>query len=292
MRNLFYRTLIFLSGKLGPWVFKVFAWFVATGYFVLFPARVSVSVRFYRALLPHKSVFHHLWCAWHQFHNFTDVFFDRFMLQAYDDIRYTSEGLGGLQQQLAQKRGAILLMSHVGNWEVAAHLLRRKYPGLNLLLYMGVKDKEQIEGLQKESLTRSGIRIIGVDARGGSPFDIVDGIHFIQSGGLVSLTGDMVWREDQRSVAVEFLGHEARLPEAPYLIALLSGAPLWVFFAFRTGPKQYHFSLSGPIRVTAASRGERPGAIRRAAQQYADMLAGTLRRHPLQWYHFKPFLDR
>ena len=292
MRNYFYRFLSYLSKKTWPWVFVVFARIVSAGYFFLLPLRVSNGVGFYRVLYPQANWFYHVWCVWCQFQNFTDVFFDRFMLQEFGDIHYTSRGIEGLREALEEKRGAVLLMSHMGNWEMAAHLLRRKYPEMQLLLYMGIKDKEQIEGLQKESLAKSGIRIIAVDTSGGSPLDIVDGIQFVRSGGVVSMAGDIIWRKDQRSIAVNFLGHDVRLPEAPHLFALLSGAPIFVFFAFRTGEKQYHITLSEPLRVEAASRSERPDAIRASAQRYADMLEETVRRHPLQWYHFKPFLKR
>jgi predicted LPLAT superfamily acyltransferase len=118
----------------------------------------------------------------------------------------------------------------------------------------------------------------------------VEGIKFIESGGVVSLTGDLVWKKGQRTIPVQFLGHDVLLPEAPYLFALLSGAPLFIFFAFRIGKNKYRFSMSKPIYLAAASRDERAGAIRRSAQQYADILETTLRSYPLQWYHFRPFL--
>lgn len=291
MRIILYKIIIRLSRSLGLWVFAVFAWFVATGYYLFFPFRVRNSVRFYRMLFPDRNGLYHLWCAWRQFHNFTDVFFDRFLLTEHDDITATSEGLEHLAAACRRKEGGILLMSHMGNWEVAAHILKRKKQDLRLLLYMGVKYKEQLEGIQKKSLSQSGITIIAVNEQGGSPLDIIEGIKFIESGGIVSLTGDLIWKQDQRTVPVKLLGHEARLPEAPYLLALLSGAPIFIFFAFRTGKRQYHFTMSKPIYIRVSSRRERTAAIQHAAQQYADILEETLRRHPLQWYHFEPFLD-
>ena len=63
----------------------------------------------------------------------------RQLFQEFDDIAYTSEGLEHLEQALQKKSGGILLMSHMGNWEIAAHLLKREQQGLRLLLYMGVK---------------------------------------------------------------------------------------------------------------------------------------------------------
>ena len=290
MRKLFYRSLTFLSQKWGRWIFIVFAWFVATGYFLLFPRRVGNSVQIYQALYPERSRLFHLWCAWRQFHNFTDVFLDRFLLEKSGEITYTSKGLEHLQKAMDSGQGGILLMSHMGNWEVAAHLLKRKLTNLKLLLYMGSKQKEQIEQIQKENLAQSGIRIIATGEDGGSPLDLMEGLRFIDSGGLVSLTGDLVWKKDQRTTPVSFLGHEILLPEAPHLIALLSGAPLFIFFAFRAAKNKYHFTLSEPISLVYASRAERAGVIQQSAQKYADILEATLRKHPLQWYHFRPFL--
>jgi len=290
MRKFLYRSIIFISRKFGLWVFVVYAWIVATGFFLLFPLRVGTSVRLYRALYPDRNRLFHLWCAWRQFHNFTDVFLDRLLLQEPDELTFTSEGCEHLEKSIDDGKGGILLMSHMGNWDVAAHLLKRKVNRIRLLLYMGVKQKEQIEQIQKESLSRSGIQIIAVEQDGGSPMDILEGIKFIESGGVVSLTGDLLWNKDQRTVPVKFLGREILLPEAPHLFALLSGTPLFIFFAFRIGKNKYQFSMSQPIYLAAASRDERAGAIRRSAQQYADILEATLRSYPLQWYHFRPFL--
>ena len=140
-------------------------------------------------------------------------------------------------------------MSHLGNWEMAAMLLKQQKENLPLLLYMGVKEKEGVERMQKDNLRNSGVTIIGADQNDNSPFSAVEGIRFLQAGGLVSMAGDIVWRSDQRKVRVTFLGHDAYLPEAPFIFALVSGAPLFVFFAFRSSKNSYHFTLSDPIPI-------------------------------------------
>ncbi len=293
MKDVFYKLLIALSKRMGLWVFQVMAWFVATGYFILFPGRVAVSVHFYRSLFPAKGRVYCLWCAWRQFHNFTYVYIDRFLLLDEKDIAVTQEGWEFLEDAVNRNEGGIILMSHVGNWEIAAHMLRiqgRNNPRMKLLLYLGQKHKDQIEHTQKESLVASGVKIIVVEENGGAPTDIVEGINFLKAGGLVSLTGDRLWRKDQRSVPVRFLGHEAYLPETPFVFALLSGTPLFIFFAFRTGRKTYRFKTLPPLYVRAADRSERQEAINKAAQFYADRLEEEVRRHPFEWFHFEPFL--
>jgi lauroyl/myristoyl acyltransferase len=288
MKVFFYKSLMALSRRTGIWIFVFFSWFIATGYFLFFPTRVAVSVRFYRALFPDKGWYYHLWCTWRQYHHFTYVFLDRFLLRDEQEITHISEGFDLLVEAVKKGKGAIVLMSHMGNWEVAAS--RMKLKGMKVMLYVGKKYKEDIERMHKDTLKREGVRIIAADQEGGSPFDIVEGIQFLREGGVVSMTGDRIWSADQRAVAVRFLGREAFLPEGPHLFALLSGAPILVFFVFRLGHKKYQTLMLPPRYVTASSRADRQEAIRESAQWYANLLEDMVRRHPCEWYHFESFL--
>jgi predicted LPLAT superfamily acyltransferase len=292
MSETFYRITTTISRKTGTWFFRISAWFVATGYFLFCPSQVAVSIRFYKALFPAKSPGYAVWCAWRQYHHFTTVFLDRFLLQDDGELTYTSQGWAYLEKAIDDQTGGIILMSHLGNWEVAARLLKQKRPDIPLLLYMGIRDREQIERIQKESLSQSGIRIIAADPAGGSPFDIIEGIQFLKAGGLVSITGDVVWQANQRTVPATFLGHEIFLPEAPHVLALMSGSPIFILITVRTGDRQYAFSITEPYYVRAKSRSQRPSAIRASVQNYAVRLAQMLEQHPLEWYHFRPFLGR
>ncbi len=286
MKGLWYQVLHTSGRLLGSPLFILVARIIAFTYFCC-PGRRRESLRLYNALYPQRSRLYHLWCVFNQFQSFTTIHVDRFLTSRGRVPRLTSEG----EELLARSpSGAILLMSHLGNWEMAAQMLKQRKKDVEMLLYMGVKEKEGVEALQKEQLRQAGIRIIGVRQEGGSPFAAIEGIRCLQNGGLVSMTGDILWQKGQRRVKVDFLGHEVRLPEAPYVFALVSGAPLFAFFAFRTGTNSYHCSLQGPITVRPGSRTDREAAIAGAAGQYAVLLEQALRDHPCQWYHFEPFL--
>jgi predicted LPLAT superfamily acyltransferase len=291
MKAFFYNALTAGTKACGPWFFTFVAGGVAAGYFLFSRRRRAVGVRFYAALFPHRSRFYHHYCTWKQFRNFTDVFMDRFIQSEIGDLSYTIDGKDAVTALLARKAGGILLMSHMGNWEVAAHLLRKAMPGLRLMLYMGIRHKEEIEKIQKQSVRERGVKVLGVDEGGGSPFDIVEAIGFLRSGGFVSMAGDRIWRDDQRTVSGVFLGNRVRLPEAPFVLALVSGAPLIAFFAFRTGNGQYEVTAMPPFSVTAVTRDQRLGAIGQAAQCYLDHMAAALAQYPFQWYHFDGFLE-
>jgi predicted LPLAT superfamily acyltransferase len=250
---------------------------------------VAVSRDFYRSLFPERSKVFHWWCSFRQFQNFTSIFLDRFLFQIGKNLTFTFSGRQYAVEALRRGEGGIILMSHIGNWEIAAHQLRQGLPDMRLMLIMGRRAKEEIERLQKEDLMARGVRIVAVDEGGGSPFDLVEAVTFLKGGGFVSMTGDMQWHPHQRAIEVVFLGRRAWLPEAPHALALVSGVPLYIFFSTATDAG-YHFNLSAPIYVRAADRRDRPEAVQRSAQAYADAMVNHLRTAPWEWYHFEPFL--
>ena len=289
MKKLTYKMALFLSHRLGIWFFRTFSWFIATGYFLFFPVRVAESRKFYRALFPGRGFAYHVYCAWKQFHSFTDVYLHRFIPWAADEAEFARKGWEYLEEAVKSKTGAGVVMSHIGNWELAAQKLNEK--GLPIMLYLGARHKEQVEGIQKEKLAKSGIRIVATDEKEKSPFALLEGIHFLREGGIVSMTGDRLWGE-QSFVTVNFLGHEVRLPDTPHLFALMSGAPLMTFFVYQKIPGQYHVVVSPGRKVTAAARPDRKKSVQESAQTYADDLARFASEHPFEWHHFEPFLGR
>jgi lauroyl/myristoyl acyltransferase len=289
MKKLSYKILLYLTRRLGLWFYRIFSWFIATGYFFLFPMRVAASLKFYRALFPARNFFYHFYCAWKQYHKFTDVYIHRFIHMDEEDIEYVKEGWEYLEEAVAKKTGAILLMSHIGNWELAAQTLNKK--GLPIMLYLGAKHKEQIEHIQKQILAKNGVRVVVTTEDEKSPFALIDGINFLREGGIVSMTGDLLWGE-QSYVTVDFLGYEVHLPDTPHLFALMSGAPLMTFFVYQEAIGKYRIKVSPARMVVAASRADRKKAVQESAQAYAADLAQFAREHPFEWHHFEPFLGK
>jgi predicted LPLAT superfamily acyltransferase len=289
LKTRFLTLLARLSAVFGDGLFALVARGIAAGFYLFAPGRRRASVAFYRTLFPHRGALHAHHCAWRQFANFTDLFADHYLAVegGQRPLAYTADGRQHFLEAHAAGTGCVLLMSHMGNWQAAAHMLNQEMPQIPLMLYMGQVQKQQLEMRQKAALAAAGVRIVAVDEAGGSPFDIVEGVRFLRAGGIVSLTGDRVWRQDQRTVEATFLKRRIRLPQAPYLLALMGGAPLIFFFAFRTGRGRYHISASPPCHLRPATRRHRAAVIQAAAQRYAEALEAAVRTHPLQWYHFE-----
>ncbi len=78
--NMFYRSWLFLARVFGPWIFDLIAKGIAAGYFFFAPRRVTVSVRFYRALFPAACRGPILSGApGNSIQNFTSVYLDRYL---------------------------------------------------------------------------------------------------------------------------------------------------------------------------------------------------------------------
>jgi lauroyl/myristoyl acyltransferase len=289
MKKFSHKIAVYFSQHLGVWFFRTFSWFIATGYFFLFPVRVAHSLKFYRALFPKRNCMYHLYCAWKQYHNFTNVYIHRFIHFKGEEIEFTKEGWQYLDEAVEKKTGAIVVMSHIGNWELAAQMLNRK--GMPIMLYLGAKHKEQVERMHKEALVKKGIKIVTTSEKEKSPFALLEGINFLREGGIVSMTGDRLWGE-QSYVVVDFLGYEIKLPDTPHLFALMSGAPLMTFFVYEKALGKYHIAVSRGRRVTALSRADRKRVVMESAQGYADELIRFVRRHPFEWHHFEPFFRK
>ncbi|MBS0013653.1 MAG: lysophospholipid acyltransferase family protein [Desulfobacterales bacterium] len=288
MIRLFYQILVYCSEKYGLWIFYAAVRTIAAGYFLFFPPRVAVSVRFYRTLFPTKPAWYHIWCAWRQFHSFTHLYVDRYLLAHKDRITYSTSGLEHIQARIREGAGGILLMSHFGNWEVAARMLKDQ--GVPLLLVMGEKQNEQIEGTQKQSLRKSGVRVIAGQNRRSSPMEIIEAMAYLRKGWILSMAGDRFRDESQAYVETTFFHQPVRLPRAPFALAAATKTPILVFFAIRTGAHHYHFEIHPPICPAAKKGPERDRQIADAARQYTRLLEQAVLAHPCQWHHFEPFI--
>lgn len=277
------------SRALGPWLLKTVAYGITAGYFLFRPRRVGASMELYRGVFPGKRTWFYLWCAWRQFADFTATFCDRFALETGQEIIAVQEGWDHLEERIRAGKGGILIVAHMGSLEIAARLFQKK--GLKMMLFAGERDPRQVARRQVDDMAAAGVRVQVSSQVNAAPFSGLDALQFLGEGGFVAVAGDLSWTDSRRRVRARLFGRDALLPGAPHHLALLTGEPVFTFFPIRTGPGSYCYRISGPRTVTAASRSERPEAVRRSVQAYAEELESTVRDHPWQWHIFEPILE-
>ncbi|MDR1360221.1 MAG: lysophospholipid acyltransferase family protein [Deltaproteobacteria bacterium] len=201
------------------------------------------------------------------------------------DIRMAREGVELIRALHAEGRGLILLASHVGCWHISMSAL----PDLlsvpaSVVIFRasGDYDRHYFEHQGQKPPFEL------IDIAGG-PKTAIAMIQRLQSGGLLCLMGDRPLGAT-RVCRVPFLGGEIQAPYTAYHLASVSGAPIVVFFAYRTGPGKGCHRLGGVIRVPQGL-GKLPEAYAPYAAIYAQMLEQSVAEAPYQFFNFYNMWD-
>jgi len=177
--------------------------------------------------------------------------------------------------------GFILMVSHVGCWQVAMSALNLLEKPVNLLMHLdqGDVDKHYYEH-------RQGSR---------RPFNIIDPQGFL-GGGIEMLTalkndeilcvmGDRVFGNDTTSVAVDFLGKKAPFPASAYKMASLAQKPVVFFYSYKTGPASYEIKIADILRIPPKTGRSRNGFIP-YVEAFSASLEAFVEEHPFQFFNF------
>jgi KDO2-lipid IV(A) lauroyltransferase len=183
-----------------------------------------------------------------------------------------------LKAALAANKGLILATGHIGPWDSAARLLARNFSA-DVVVVMLAEPDERARQLQDSVRERTGVRVLHV---GEHPLDSLPLLRHVRSGGVLAIQLDR-GAPGGRSLDVEMFGGPEQLPEGPFRLAALSGAPILPIFAHRAGYYRYEFSVEAPILVPRAASAPELGMAAAAA---ARCIESFILRHPTEWFHF------
>jgi KDO2-lipid IV(A) lauroyltransferase len=188
------------------------------------------------------------------------------------------QGEAHLRCALDAGRGVILVTGHIGPWDSAARLLAKDFSA-DVLVVMLAEPDEQARRVHDAVRERSGVRVIHV---GAHPLDALPLLRHVRAGGVLAIQLDR-GAPGGRFLDVELFGTATRMPEGPFRLAALSGAPIVPIFAHRLGYFRYEFSVDAAIRV---SRHATADELQVAASSAAQAMQSFISRHPTEWFHF------
>lgn len=186
----------------------------------------------------------------------------------------------------ARKQGCVMVMSHLGNFEICRGLSAR-HPGMRLTVLMHTKNAQKFNRLMQENASASQVDVIQVTEI--TPATAMLLSERIEQGGFVAIAGDRVpVNNPENSLQVNFLGAPAALPLGPFALASILRAPLVSLFCLReeSGFGVYFKQLADAQPVP---RRARQAWFQQLAQAYAQELEYHCRRQPLQWFNFYDF---
>jgi lauroyl/myristoyl acyltransferase len=188
------------------------------------------------------------------------------------------QGALHLRSALEVGRGVILVTAHIGPWDCAARLLGKDFSA-EVMVVMLAEPNEAARKVHDAVRERSGVRVMHV---GEHPLDALPLLRHLKGGGVVAVQLDRA-APAGRVLDVELFGGPETMPEGPFRLAALSGAPIVPIFAHRLGYFRYEFSIEEPIWV---SRQATPAELQSAAAIAAKAMQSFISRHPTEWFHF------
>jgi len=172
--------------------------------------------------------------------------------------------------------GAVVALPHAGNWDAGGAMVAAS--GLPLTT---VAERLKPEGLFRrfvEFRETLGMKIIPLTG-GAPPMDEL--IAAVREAHIVPLLADRDL--SRRGVEVDFFGGRTKMPAGPALLALRTGAPLFVVSMWYE-PDVPNGRLVGPLPVPDPSTGPLDTRVRLLTQRVADELARGIAANPQDWH--------
>ena len=176
-----------------------------------------------------------------------------------------------LDAALERGRGAVVGLTHSGNWDVVGAWAVQRYGG-----FATVAERLRPEALfqrfvdYRESL---GFEILPMT--GGDP-PVRGLLRTLHAGRIVCLVADRDL--SHRGVPVDFFGHRSAMPPGPAALAAATGAPLLPLGCWFTEDGGWGFRIHPPIDVSARSE------VPAATQAMADAFAAEIAERPQDWH--------
>lgn len=275
-------VFVFLLKHIGLKAAYGFLLFVAP-YFVLFSPKARKPMYFYFHRIlgfnPLKSFFY----LFKNNYVFGQVLIDKVALMAGLNSRFTFEFEGEeFLHQMAADKGGFIVGSHMGNWEIAGHLLKRIKTKVHIVMLES--EHEKIKTMLDEVMTQKSMHIIPIKEDLSHLFAIREAM---EKNELIAIHGDR-FLPGSKTVTMNLMGHEADFPAGPFSLAIKYNKPMTFISAIRKPKFHYHFFASSP-KTYPSQRVSFDRSLTSALTDYTLFLTQTIRQHPEQWFNYYYF---
>lgn len=234
-----------------------------------------------------KQYLSHLQCpqysSFKHFLSFGESVLDKFAVWNNDlsikDIDCPNAAL--IYDQVAQKKGGVILTAHLGNIEIA-RALSQCDPNIKINALVFNQHAQRINALLAKTNARFAFNIIQLDKP-----NIALAMQLkekVDAGEFIVIVGDRTsTTQPDRTIPSEFLGHTVHFPQGPFVLASVLQCP--VYFMLCVKEKDQRFKIIFEPFTQTPSR----PLLTEYTQKYAQLLEKYCKQYPLQWFNFFNF---
>jgi predicted LPLAT superfamily acyltransferase len=279
-----YSFFVFVLTKLGLMP-TYLVLYIASFYFFLLPNQAWNSIySFNRKRLGFSRV-KSVIGVYQNFYKFGQTLVDRVAVMAgYGKFTFTFDGEENLIKMVENGTGGMLVSAHLGNWEIAGHLLFRVKSKINIVMFEG--EHENVKNYLDKIKGEKNVQIIAVKDDMSHLYAINDAFERKE---LVCMHGDR-FLDGARVVEVPFMGDKACFPSGPFLIAAKYGVPVSFVFAMKETNSHYYLSATIP-HIFHFDRNKETQEIQliSALSGFVDLIEKKVKTYPYQWFNYYNF---
>jgi predicted LPLAT superfamily acyltransferase len=279
-----------LGYKIFVWTLKhfglPFAYFLlyfVVAYFILASGKAfGHNYRFFRNRIKYGKM-RSLISIYRNYYIFGQVILDKIAMLAGFQYKFSFD-FEGEEYLRRMEHGGLLISAHMGNWEIAGHLLNRLEKNINIILYDA--EHQQIKHYLTDVMSTRRVNFIIIREDYSHLNEIREAFA---RGEIIAMHGDR-FIEGNRVIMIDFLGQPAPFPVGPVNLAARFGVPVSFVFAMKETRSHYHFYAT-PDRMVEFSNNlkKRDAILREALEEYVGQMEKILLNYPLQWFNYYNF---
>ncbi len=280
-----YWFFILLLKKLGLGFAYFFLRFVVV-YFALFAPKASKNQYWYFRKIHSYSILKSLVSIIKNFYIFGQVLLDKIALMSGIKTKFTYnfDGEDNLLDLVQNQKGGLLVGAHIGNWEIAGHLLERIKTKVHILM-LDV-EHERVKALLDRSLTQKKLNIIPIKEDMSHLILIKDAFARNE---FVAMHGDR-FIGNAKHFYFDFFNEKAAFPSGPFYMAMKFDVPICFVSAVKENATHYHFFATKPqIYKNIGNPKLRDQQIKEILKTYINNIEIILKAYPLQWFNYYDF---
>ena len=191
-----------------------------------------------------------------------------------------------LADAISDPRGAVIVVSHLGNLDLARAVLDPKTRA-RLTVLVHTRHAVNYNRLLSQIHPHAAMNTIEVTDVG--PDTAIELKERVDRGEWVVIAGDRTPLSGNKRVSiVPFLGADAAFSQGPWILGSLMDCPVYLMFCINDGT-HYKLTMERFADRIVLSRTERENAIRGYVERYAMRLEHYTKMAPFQWYNFFDF---
>src|SRR6476646_16010 len=149
-------------------------------------------------------------------------------------------------EELGTAPGAIVLTAHMGSYDLGAAVFAEKFHREIRVVRAPEPHRETAEHLSA-ALEKTAEGAVKVDYNTAGALLSFDLLKALRDGEIVSIQGDRI-EGDVGQVTAQLFGAEAKIPNGPFVLALVAQTTIYPLFIARAGCRRYRIIVREPIR--------------------------------------------